>query len=167
MAFYEILDIALPVVYVLVGVSLVWLVVEVVMTLRKARKTVDDVQEQITPVLESVNRITTDLEPTVKRIDEMTAQLEPAVAKVDPLVDRVTLTVDAANLEIMRVDQILEDVTQVTGALSNTVDAVDSVASAPLELVTSVTDKVREKLWPQGASKESISLGAKKNADAE
>ena len=28
--------------------------------------------------------------------------------KVDPLVDRVSLTVDAANLEIMRLDRILE-----------------------------------------------------------
>ena len=43
----EILSIALPVVYVIVGAVLVWLVIELVMTVRKTRKTVDDLQRQV------------------------------------------------------------------------------------------------------------------------
>lgn len=91
MDFYEILNIALPAVYVVVGAALVWLVIELVATVRKARKTVDDLQKQV--------------EPTLAHVESITAALEPAVAKVDPLVERVSLTVDAANLEIMRVDR--------------------------------------------------------------
>lgn len=164
MEFSEIIGIALPVVYVVVGVALVWLIVELVSTLRKTRKTVDDLRAQVEPVLESANRMTADLEPAVKHVNQMAAQLEPAVAKVDPLMERVTLTVDAANLEIMRVDQILEDVTQITGTVSNTLDTVDTVTSAPLELVSSVTDRMRSKVKPRGASKESVNLGAGKAA---
>ena len=165
MDFVEMLGFALPAVYAVVGLALIWFIIELVMTLRKTRKTVTELQGQIEPVLESVNRVTTDLEPTVKSIERMTAQLEPAVAKVDPLVDRVTLTVDAANLEIMRIDQILEDVSQITDSVSSAVDTVDTVTSAPLELVSSVTDKVRAKMHPHAASKESVGLGAAKEGE--
>lgn len=146
MEFGEILNVALPVIYVVVGIALVWLVVELALTFRKTRQTVTDVQRQ--------------LEPTLDHVEKITAQLEPVSAKVDPLVDRVSLTVDAANLEIMRLDQILEDVTQITDSVTKTMDTVDTVTSAPLDLVTSVTDKVRTKIKGRGASDESVKLGA-------
>ena len=107
MEFAAIINYALPVVYVVVGVFLVWLIAELALTMRRTRKTVAEVQKQVEPVIANVERITTELEPAVQSVKAITAQLEPTVAKVDPLLDRVTLTVDAANLEIMRVDQIL------------------------------------------------------------
>ena len=146
MDFGQILNILLPIVYIVVGVALVWFVVELALTFRKTRQTVTEVQKQLAPTLDHVEKIT--------------AQLEPVSAKVDPLVDRVSLTVDAANLEIMRVDQILEDVSQITDSVTKTVDTVDSVASAPLDLVNSVTDKVRARFKRRGASEESVRLGS-------
>lgn len=163
MEFTAIINYALPVVYVAVGVFLLWLIVELALTMRRARKTVVEVQKQVEPVIANVERITTELEPAVQNVKAITAQLEPSIAKVDPLLDRVTLTVDAANLEIMRVDQILEDVTQVTGSITNTLDTVDAVTNAPLELVSSVTDKVRSAVKPRAASRESAGLGAGKS----
>ena len=146
MDFDQILGTLLPIVYIIVGVALVWFVIELALTFRKTRQTVTEVQRQLAPTLDHVEKIT--------------AQLEPVSAKVDPLVDRVSLTVDAANLEIMRVDQILEDVSQITDAVTKTVDTVDSVASAPLDLVNSVTDKVRARFKHRGASEESVRLGS-------
>lgn len=145
MAIEGILSIVLPIVYIVVGAGLVWFIVELALTIRTARSTVTDVKKQLDPTLESVQKIT--------------ATIEPVTAKVDPLVDRVSLTVDAANLEIMRVDQILEDVTQITGSVTKTMDAVGTVTNAPLDLVTSVTDKVRSKLKKRDASAESVRLG--------
>ncbi|MEG2629186.1 MAG: DUF948 domain-containing protein, partial [Raoultibacter sp.] len=72
MEFGEFLNIALPVVYVVVGVVLVWFIIELVVTVRKTRAVVKDVQKKIDPTLASVEKIT--------------ASLEPAVAKIDPLV---------------------------------------------------------------------------------
>lgn len=148
----EILNIALPVVYIIVGVALVWFVVELALTFRKTRQTVAEVNQ-------TVNELHEQIKPTLDHVEKITAQIEPAASKVDPLVDRVSLTVDAANLEIMRVDQILEDVTQITDSVTKTMDTVDSVTSAPLDLVNSVTDKVRARLKPRGASEESVRLG--------
>ncbi len=140
----EILNIALPIVFLIVGVVLVWFLVELVLTLKTARKTVDSIQEQLTPTLEHVEKIT--------------KELEPAMTKVDPLMERVSLTVDAANLELMRVDQILEDLGDVTGTVSKATNAVDTVASAPVNLVSNVTEKVRGVLKGSSSSSESAKL---------
>lgn len=141
----EILDIILPIVYIVVGVALVWFVVELVITIRKVRgKAMDTIDE---------------LDPTLKNIETMVGDIQPTIKKVDPLVDRVTLTVDSVNLELMRVDEILEDVSQMTGAVSKTLTAVDNVTSAPVDIVSSVTKKVRSKFRPKYASDESVAAG--------
>lgn len=154
MGIEDILSIALAVVYVLVGLAVIWLIFELVMTARKARKTVNEMQKQI--------------EPTLKHVENITASLEPVSAKVDPLVERVSLTVDAANLELMRVDQILEDVGEITDTVSSTVHAVDTVASTPLEIANSLSTKVRSMFKTSHASSESVDLGQEKaERDAE
>ena len=148
MDFGEVVGVVLPIVYVVLGVALVWFVIELVITVRKTRTTVDEMKEQLDPTLESVQRIT--------------KSLEPAMDKVDPLVDRVSLTVDAANLEIMRLDQILEDVSDITDSASNAVGAVEAATNAPMEIMNNVTSKVREKLKSKHASDESVALGEAK-----
>lgn len=144
----ETVSTVLPIVYVLVGAALVWLIVELVMTVRRARKTVDDLQKQV--------------EPTLANVERITASLEPVVAKADPLVERVSLTVDAANLELMRVDQILEDVSEITDSVSSAVEAVDTVANVPMDIVNNLASRVRGALKSRRASDESISLGKEK-----
>jgi hypothetical protein len=57
--------------------------------------------------------------------------------------ERVSLTVDAVNLEIMRADQILSDVSDVTGVASGAARKVSDLTEAPLNLLTSATDKLR------------------------
>lgn len=137
----EILNIILPIVYILVGCALVWFVIELALTVKKARSTVEDLQ----PTLQNIETAVTDIQPTIK--------------KIDPLMDRVTLTVDSVNLEMMRVDEILEDVSKITGSVSKTVQTVDTVTSAPIDLVNNVTKKVRAKLRPKYASNESVKAG--------
>ena len=136
----QILNVALPVVYVLVGLALIWFLIELVQFLKTTRKTVVDLKKQVDPTLAHVETIT---------------------ASLDPLVERVSLTVDAANLEIMRVDQILENVTDITEGVSSAVDAVDTAANAPMKLVNSSSEKVRGVFKARKASDESIALGNK------
>ncbi len=142
----DVFSIILTIVYIVVGLALVWFIVELAITMRKVRATVTDMKAQ--------------LDPTLDNVDKMVAELQPTIGKVDPLVDRVTLTVDSVNLELMRVDGILENLNKITGGVSKTVDAVDSVTSAPLDIVTNMTKKVRSKFRPRYASDESVDLGS-------
>ncbi len=146
------LNIILPIVYILVGCALVWFVVELVITIRKVRPKAIDTIDQ--------------LQPTITELQQMVTDIQPTVRKVDPLMDRVTLTVDSVNLEMMRVDEILEDVTQMTDAISKTVGVVDNVTSAPVEIVNSITSKVRDKFRPKFASDESVAAGLKEGPQA-
>ena len=99
----DVFSIILTCVYIVVGLALIWFVVELALTMRKVRSTVQD------------------LEPTLDNVEKMVTDLQPTITKVDPLMDRVTLTVDSVNLELMRVDGILENVTKITGGVSKTV----------------------------------------------
>ncbi len=149
----EIVNIALPAAFVLVGLALVWFVIELAIMMRSARKTVNNLSDQ--------------LKPTLENVEQLTESLEPVVAKADPLMERVNLTVDAANLELMRVDQILEDVGDITDGLSSATSVVENVANAPVELVTKAADRIRGIFSPKSASDESKNLGqAKAEAEA-
>lgn len=125
MAFEEMIPYALPVAFALVGVALVWLVVELALTVRSGRKTLDKINTEI-----------------------------------DPMMNRVNLTLDAANLEILRVDAILEDVSQITDTMANATTTVDKLAQAPVSAVSSVTDRVRNVLKSSKAGKSSAELAA-------
>ena len=148
----EVLNLVLPFASILVIIALIWFVVELVLMVRRARSAVNDIHKRLVPTLEHVEYIT--------------ASLEPVAAKVDPLMERVALTIDAANLEIMRLDQILEDVNEITGTVSSATSTIEGAASAPLELVSNVTSRVRNAFKPRRASSESIALGDRRANEA-
>ena len=87
---------------------------------------------------------------SMKHINEITSvandEVVPALKRVDPIVDRVELTVDTLNLELLRVDSILEDVEQVTDVAGRTADTVNAITSAPTNAVASLAEKIRGKL---------------------
>lgn len=163
----EFISSILPVVYVVVGIVLVWFVVELAITVRRTRAVVEDVKRQAEPTLATAQRIAVELEPVVQSVQRMAESLEPAVERVDPLVERVSLTVDAANLEIMRIDGILEDVSEIAGSASSAVSAVEAVTSAPLATVNAMSDRVRGAFRKSRASEESIGLGKAKGPHAQ
>lgn len=154
-----IINMILPIVYIVVGCALVWFVVELALTIRKTRGTVTELKEQIDPTISEVQAIVKDVQPIIKDV-------HPVVQKVDPLMDRVTLTVDSVNLEMMRVDEILDNVTQITGGVTKAVGAVDNVTSAPLDLVNSLTNKFRTKFKPKYASDESVEIHDASTSDS-
>ncbi len=104
------------------------------------------------------------VEPLLDDVKDMTESLKPAVAQIDPLMERVNLTMDAANLEIMRVDEILADVTVITDKLAETTTAVNDIANAPLTAMSNVTTHLRGR-FAKTTSATSAELAAKKEAD--
>ena len=141
----DILMMVLVGVFVCVGIALVVVLVELTKMLKSTNATINDMTTKINPVLDDVAVMTNDLKPAVK--------------KVDPLVDRLQLTLDAVNLEMMRVDEILEDVAQITDTASSATTAVDNIAHVPVKAVSNVATRVRTKFGTKYASEESAQLG--------
>ena len=138
-------SVVLPVVFIVVGIALVWALVELIMFMRRTSKTIANIEDQVQPILADAK--------------DISESLKPAVDRIDPLVERASLAVDAANLEIMRLDGILEDVNEITTTASQAVSAVDTVAQTPMRLVNDVSEKLRGAFRSKKASAESIALG--------
>jgi len=102
--------------------------------------------------------------PMLDDAKAMTESLKPALAQVDPLMERINLTMDAANLEIMRVDEIMQDVSVITGHLADTSSTVNEITNVPLNAVNNVTNKVRGVFRSRSASSASADLAARKES---
>ena len=87
----ELLNIALPIVYALVGVALVWFIIELVMTVRTARKTVKSVKKQIDPTLENVGKITASLEPAVANVNRLQSEVSKRKGMLEVELDEFLL----------------------------------------------------------------------------
>lgn len=115
-------------------------------------KTIKEAMFKVNPLLDNAQDLITDAKPLVK--------------KADPMMDRITLTIDAANLEIMRVDQILEDVNTVTGNVAKASNSVDSITSAPLDAISNLTKKIRERLTPVASADGSVVSNVAQTVDS-
>ena len=62
-----VVQIILPIVFIVVGVALVCLLVELVRTVKTARKTVEEIHAQVSPTLEQVQKITADIQRLSRR----------------------------------------------------------------------------------------------------
>lgn len=84
---------------------------------------------------------------TMKNVKELAANankdLDPVMKKVDPMMDRLGLTVDTVNLELLRIDGILEDVEDVTNIAGKAAVTVDNVAAVPSDAVAGITERIR------------------------
>lgn len=94
---------------------------------------------------------------TMKSVQNIAADAErevaPALTKVNPIVDKAELMVDTVNLEMLRVDAILEDVEQITDVAGKAATTVDAVTSAPAEAVTSIVDRIRGSIGSKRSNK--------------
>ena len=143
------LGIVLTIVLILLGVALIVFVIELIKTLRSAQGTIKS------------------LEPTMKNVEDITTNIQPTLAKIDPLMDRAQLTLDTVNLEMMRVDEILADVSVITDTASSATTAVDNITSAPMKAVNNVAMRVKSAFGGKSASEESAKLAEQRVAVAQ
>lgn len=148
----SVLNMVLVAVFIVVGIALVFFVLELIKVLKTTRETISHLDEQLSPTMANVKQITADI--------------EPAMLKVDPIMDRVQLTLDSVNLEMMRVDKILEDVGDITDAASSATSAVDNITNAPVKAVNNVASRVKNAFGGKGASEESVQLAEQRVAVA-
>ena len=144
----EVVNSILPWLYALIAVSLIWLIVELILMVRRSREAIKEAKKSLDSAVSDMNQITTELMPALK--------------KVDPLMDRVSLSVDAINLEILRVDEIIADIKVMSSVASKATKSIDTITSAPVDFVSGVTKKIRRRFGPKAASSESLKIGEMK-----
>ena len=122
---------AVLIVLAIVGI---WAVVELALTLRRARAAVEEVARSANDTIEQV-------QPVIAKLDGAMDDLQPAVKQVDPLVTKVDGVVGEASASLEAARDILADVATVSGAAGVT-DAVTSVASTAASAATGIVTRL-------------------------
>ena len=67
-------------------------------------------------------------------------------ARVPELLDKADVTVDAVNVELLRMDLIVTQVEEVTELVSSASSAVHAIVNAPYEVVSGLSERLRRSL---------------------
>ncbi|MDY0087681.1 MAG: hypothetical protein RBS78_03940 [Coriobacteriia bacterium] len=79
----------------------------------------------------------------VKTLRSMRVLSDDMGQRIPPLIDKIDVTVDALNAEMLRVDAIIDDFEQISSRVSNTVSTVQDAVSAPANAVSSAGERIR------------------------
>ncbi len=124
------MDLILKVVLVVLVIAAIWAFVEIALTIRRARPTLDETKKAVEGIQATVNDVAEQAKPVIAHVDEAVSGAKPAVDGLQPLLEQATTAVTALQADLVRVDAILSDASRITGAASNATMAVNNVTSS-------------------------------------
>lgn len=161
----------LHILLVLLVIAGIWAVIELALTIRRARTTVDSLDK----TMGEVNDMLAETRPVVAKLDGAIDELQPALTQVEPLLKSANVAVDALTSNLIEVEAVVRDVSTVTGAAANAGNAVSGVADSASEAVQKLLGKFKpgspdpERALNEGSdsSREAVSTSAPEDAPAE
>ncbi|MDO4797117.1 MAG: DUF948 domain-containing protein [Coriobacteriales bacterium] len=119
----------------------IWALVELALTIRKTRASVDEITKQVSDVATSANDTIEQVQPVVAKVDGIVTDLEPAAKRVDPLLEKAETTLDVATVDLASINDILVDVSSVTDTASNVTSTVSKATNSAVSGVAGVVGK--------------------------
>ena len=83
------------------------------------------------------------LESSTETMAEAERTVSELRGSVVPILDKVDVSVDALNAQLLRLDGILSSFETATQKVTHTSEAVSGIVSTPVDLVSGFTDKLR------------------------
>ncbi len=165
------MNIVLVVFLCILAAACVWVAVEGALIIRKLRKKVDGLTDQLGTSLEKVDSILANADQTI-------SDLRPTVQALPGVVDHVDQTIDALKGDLTTVDTILSDVSTISGTALHATNAISKGASqastavggAVAKIGKAVSDKIAPKkkapALQESAAKVAVEEKAAEVADA-
>lgn len=125
----------LNILLIVLAIAAVWAVVELALTLRQARATLDEVSHSAT---EAIDQTT----PIITKLDGVVDELQPALREVTPLVEKVGVTLDVANTSLGTVNGILGDVSSATHGVAGVGESASRIVNTATSAAVGVVSKV-------------------------
>jgi uncharacterized protein YoxC len=119
----------------------IWAVVELALTIKKARKSVGELTKEVTQITDAANQTISEVQPIITKVDGLMSDLEPTVQGLQPLLDKATTAVDVVTVDLASVNDILVDVSEVTDSASNVTSTVSKAANSAVSGVAGVVGK--------------------------
>lgn len=115
--------------------AIIWAVVELALTIRKARGSVDG-------IVEEVNGTIRDLDQVVQKVDATVTDVNPAVKQLEPLLTKAETTIDAVTLDLLHLNDTIADINTVTGAGAKATNAVTGVVDKAASAVSGAVGRL-------------------------
>lgn len=146
----------------------IWAAIELALTLRSSRKSLAELTN-------TVNDTVAEVKPVVQKLDGVVDELQQSSKQLEPLLEKTSVAVDAITVDLIRVDDILSDVSTVTSTGANlssavskvTAGAADSVAGIVGKLTTTASKTVSSKLGFSVSEAAATLQDAVRNTDSE
>lgn len=95
--------------------------------------------------MSKLGKVTRTLDETLR---ETTTTMRELRENAMPIVEKLDITVDALNAELLRVDGIITVFEQASDRMASTSETVTDFVNAPVDLVTGIANKVR-RTWKE------------------
>ncbi len=131
----------------------IWALVELALTLKTSRKKIDDVSKGVEDTLD-------EIKPIISKLDGVVDELEPAAKELPVLMGKASNAADALTVDLLQVDNILTDVSSVTGAASGVTSSVTKATGAAVSAASNFIGKaaktVEDKLGLGGSQEPEV-----------
>lgn len=129
----------LQIVLIVLAVAAIWAVIELAVTLRRARTTLTGVDKAVSEVNETI----ADTKPVITKLDGTLDDLQPAIKQIEPLLESTHVAVDALSANLVEVEAVVRDVSSLTGAAAHAGDTISSVTSSATDAVQRFLNRKR------------------------
>lgn len=118
--------------------AVIWAVVELALTIRKARGSVDTLVDEVQGTVKDVNAV-------IKKVDTTVEDVNPAVKQLEPLLSKAETTIDAVTLDLLHLNDTIADINTVTGAGAKATNAVTGVVDKAANAVSGAVSRIAGK----------------------
>lgn len=125
----------LTIMLIVLSVAAIWAAVEVALTLRKVRSSLDEVSHSAT---EAIDQAT----PIIAKLDGVVDDLQPTLREVPTLVEKLEVTIDSANVSLDKVNGILGDVNSATHGVAGVGESASRIVNTATSAAVGVVSKV-------------------------
>ena len=117
---------ALTIVLILLVLAVIWLVVELVLTVRRARPVLDAAEKAV----KDADDLVAQAKPVVAHVDEVVTAARPGAEQVTPVLAQTSSAIEALSDDLRRLDAILGDVSRISKTAGNATTAVGDAAES-------------------------------------
>ena len=125
----------LTVMLVVLAVAAIWAAVEVALTLRKVRSSLDEVAHSAT---EAIDQAT----PVIAKLDGVVDDIQPTLRELPALVEKGGVTIDTANVSLDKLNGILGDVHSATHGVAGVGESASRIVNTATNAAVGVVSKV-------------------------
>lgn len=132
----------LKIMLVVLVIAAIWAVVELALTFRKTRTTLDGVNKAVDDISHSANELIDQAMPVIDKADGLVDELDPVVRSVPGLIGSTSTMLDEGTASFTKLNKILGDVSSATHGVAGVGESATRIMNTATSAAVGVVSKV-------------------------